>query len=158
MGKTGRFEGFSYICGNFTAELHFDRFSAQFAAAQQWLADRVLADCKPYMPMQTGSLVQRSYTEDGGRRIVFPGPYARYLYGGVVMVDATTGKGPMKIPDGTGGYVLRFRKGARLMPTSRRLDYSTAAHPQATDHWFDAAKAANQSYWMDGVKRIGGGG
>lgn len=158
MGKNGDFGRVLYVHGNFTAELHFDRFSAQFAAAQQWLADRVLEDCIPFVPMQTGSLIQRSYTEAGGRRVVFPGPYARYLYGGLVMVDAETGKGPMKIPDGTGGCLLRFRKGARLVPTDRKLDYSTAAHPQATDHWFDAAEAVNKDYWLDGVKRVGGGG
>lgn len=158
MADTEHFQNFSCVHGHFTAEVHFDRFSRQFAAAQQWLAEQVLADCKPFMPMETGSLIQRSYVDDGGRKVVFPGPYARYLYGGVVMVDAETGKGPMKIPDGSGGYLLRFRKGATLKPTSRPLNYSTTANPQATDHWFDAAKAANQDYWLEQVKRIGGGG
>lgn len=158
MADTEHFQNFSCVHGHFAAEVHFDRFSRQFAAAQQWLAEQVLADCKPFMPMETGSLIQRSYVDDGGRKVVFPGPYARYLYGGVVMVDAETGKGPMKIPDGSGGYLLRFRKGATLKPTSRPLTYSTTANPQATDHWFDAAKAANQDYWLEQVKRIGGGG
>lgn len=158
MADTEHFQNFSCVHGHFTAEVHFDRFSRQFAAAQQWLAEQVLADCKPFMPMETGSLIQWSYVDDGGRKVVFPGPYARYLYGGVVMVDAETGKGPMKIPDGSGGYLLRFRKGATLKPTSRPLTYSTTANPQATDHWFDAAKAANQDYWLEQVKRIGGGG
>lgn len=158
MADTEHFQNFSCVHGHFTAEVHFDRFSRQFAAAQQWLAEQVLADCKPFMPMETGSLIQRSYVDDGGRKVVFPGPYARYLYGGVVMVDAETGKGPMKIPDGSGGYLLRFRKGATLKPTNRPLNYSTTANPQATDHWFDAAKAANQDYWLEQVKRIGGGG
>ena len=122
------------------------------------MAEQVLADCKPFMPMETGSQIQRSYVDEGGKRVVFPGPYARYLYEGKVMVDSETGKGPMKIPDGSGGYLLRFRKGATLKPTSRPLNYSTTANPQATDHWFDAAKAANQDYWLEQVKRIGGGG
>lgn len=158
MADTEHFQNFSCVHGHFTAEVHFDRFSRQFAAAQQWLAEQVLADCKPFMPMETGSLIQRSYVDDGGRKVVFPGPYARYLYGGVVMVDSETGKGPAKIPDGSGGYLLRFRKGATLVPTDRPLNYSTTANPQATDHWFDAAKAANQDYWLEQVKRIGGGG
>ena len=158
MSDTEHFQNFTCVHGNFYAEIHFDRFSQQFAAAQKWLAEQVLADCKPFMPMETGSLIQRSYVDEKGRKVVFPGTYARYLYSGVVMVDAETGKGPMKIPDGSGGYLLRFRKGATLKPTSRPLTYSTTANPQATDHWFDAAKAANQDYWLEQVKRIGGRG
>ena len=158
MADTEHFQNFSCVHGHFTAEVHFDRFSRQFAAAQQWLAEQVLADCKPFMPMETGSLIQRSYVDDGGRKVVFPGPYARYLHEGKVMVDSETGKGPAKIPDGSGGYLLRFRKGATLVPTDRPLNYSTTANPQATDHWFDAAKAANQDYWLERVKRIGGRG
>lgn len=158
MSDTEHFQNFSCVHGHFYAEFHFDRFSQQFAAAQKWLAEQVLTDCKPFMPMQTGSLIQRSYVADGGKKVVFPGPYARYLYGGVVMVDSETGKGPMKIPDGSGGYLLRFRKGATLKPTNRPLNYSKTANPLATDHWFDAAKAENQERWLDGVKRIGGHG
>lgn len=158
MSDTEHFQGFSCVHGNFCAEIHFDRFSRQFAAAQEWLAEQVLADCKPFMPMETGSQVQRSYVDEDGKRVVFPGPYARYLYEGKVMVDSETGKGPAKIPDGSGGYLLRFRKGATLVPTSRPLTYSTTANPQATDHWFDAAKAANEERWLNGVKRIGGRG
>ena len=158
MSDTEHFQGFSRVHGNVCAEIHFDRFSRQFAAAQEWLAEQVLADCKPFMPMETGSQAQRSYVDEGGKRVVFPGPYARYLYEGKVMVDSETGKGPMKIPDGSGGYLLRFRKGATLVPTDRPLNYSTTANPQAGDHWFDAAKAANQDYWLERVKRIGGGG
>ncbi len=158
MSDTEHFEGFTCVHGNFYAEIRFDRFSHQFAAAQEWLAEQVLADCKPFMPFQTGSMTQRSYVAEGGKHVVFPGPCARMQYEGKVMVDAATGKGPMKIPDGSGGYLLRFRKGATLVPTDRPLNYSTTANPQATDHWFDAAKAANQDYWLERVKRIGGGG
>ena len=74
------------------------------------------------------------------------------------MVDSETGQGPKKRPDGSGGYQQRFRKGATLVPTDRPLNYSTTANPQAGDHWFDAAKAANQDYWLERVKHIGGGG
>ena len=102
------------------------------------------------MPLLTGSMQQRSYVDDGGRMVVFPGPYARYQYEGKVMVDSVTGKGPMWIP--TIGY--RFHKGAKLSPTDRKLTYS---QPNATDHWFDAAKSANGGYWVAEVKRIAGG-
>lgn len=158
MSDIQYFKGYTCVHGHFYAEIHFDRFSRQFADAQEWLGEQVFADCIPFMPMETGSMIQRSYVADGGRKVVFAGPYAGYLHEGKVMVDAQTGKGPMKIPDGAGGYLLRFRKGATLKPTSRPLNYSTTAHPLATDHWFDAAKAKNLEYWLNGVKRIGGAG
>lgn len=159
MSDIFHFEGFSYVAGGLTVEVKFDRFERQFEEAQEWLGNTVLEDCKPYMPLRTGNLIQHSHVEDHGRRVVFPGPYARYLYGGVVMVDRDTGRGPMKIPDGPGGgYVLRFKKGAKLIPTNRPLSFTKTFNPQATDHWFDAAKAANIDYWLSEVKRRAGGG
>jgi hypothetical protein len=153
------FPNVSYVNGNVQVNITFDRFSRQFTEAQQWLGGTVLEDCKPYMPMRTGSMQQRSHVENNGRRVVFPGPYARYQYGGKVMVDSVTGKGPRKIPTGpNGGYILRFKKGAKLVPTQRDLNYTTLFHPDATDHWFDAAKAAHGEYWIAEVKRRGGGG
>ena len=132
----------SYVSANFRCEISLDRFSKQFAEAQQWLGDRVLEDCRAVMPHLTGSLQQRSHTEDGGKKVIFPGPYGRFQYGGKVMVDPVTGS-PWA------------RKGARKVLTDRPLQYS---NPQATDHWFDTAKARNGDYWIAGVKQRGGGG
>lgn len=158
MSEMQHFPKFSYVSGNIRVELSLDRFSKQFKEAQQWLGDRVLEDCKPYMPHLTGNFQQRSHTENGGARVVFPGPYARYLYMGKVMVDKVTGRGPMKIYDAPGGsYILRYREGAELIPTDRPLQYTKQHHPQATDHWFDAAKAKHQDYWIDGAGKILGG-
>lgn len=142
MSEMQHFPKISYVAANFRCEISFDRFSKQFAEAQQWLGDRVLEDCKAVMPHLTGGLQQRSHTEDGGKRVVFPGPYARFQYGGKVMVDPVTGS-PWA------------RKGAKKVLTDRPLQYS---NPQATDHWFDTAKARNGEYWIAGVKRRGGGG
>ncbi|NCC06719.1 MAG: hypothetical protein EOM30_01425 [Clostridia bacterium] len=132
----------SYVSANFRCEISLDRFSKQFAEAQQWLGDRVLEDCRAVMPHLTGSLQQRSHTEDGGKKVIFPGPYGRFQYGGKVMVDPVTGS-PWA------------RKGARKVLTDRPLQYS---NPQVTDHWFDTAKARNGDYWIAGVKQRGGGG
>ena len=131
-----------YVKGNIKAEINFDRFSQQFADAQQWLGDRVLEDSKAYMPHLTGGLQQRSHTEDGGKKVIFPGPYGRFQYGGKVMVDPVTGS-PWA------------RKGAKKVLTDRPLKYS---NPQATDHWFDTAKAQHGEYWIAGVKQRAGGG
>lgn len=141
----------SYVSGGLRVEIDLRPYGERFAQAQQWLGDRVLEDCKACMPLLTGSLQQRSHTEDGGRRVVFPGPYARYQYMGKVMVDSKTGKGPRKIPTEAGGYVLRFRKGAELEATDKPLKYS---NPQAKAKWFEHAKQQNKQFWMEGVAEI----
>lgn len=158
MADMFHFDNYSLVNGTVRAELRLSHYSDRFRKAQEWLGARVLEGCKPYMPMVTGSLQQRSYVEDGGRRVVFPGPYARYLYMGKVMVDSVTGKGHRKIPTGPGEYELRFRKGARRVPTERPLTYTRTNNPQATDHWFDVAKARYGQAWIKDVKRKFGGG
>ena len=136
------------------ATLDLRAYSAKQKRAQQWLGDRVLEDCRACMPHLTGSLQQRSHTEDDGKKVVFPGPYSGYLYRGKVMVDSVTGKGPRKIPTGPGEYILRFRKGAKLVPTGRALTFS---NPQAVPEWFEHAKRLHKQFWIKGTAEIMGG-
>ena len=145
------FKKWSLVRGHVHVTLNLTAYGERLKTAQWWLGNQVLQSCRALMPLLTGSLQDRSYVEDEGRRVVFPGPYARMLYMGKVMVDAKTGKGPGKIPTGPGEYVLRFRKGAKLKPTNRRLTYS---NPEAVDHWFDEAKARNLPHWLNGVENI----
>lgn len=141
MSDTFHFPSFSFVDGGLRVELDMKPLEKKFADAQQWLGDRILEDCRSLMPLRTGSLQQRSHTEDGGARVVFPGPYGRFQYGGKVMIDPDTGS-PWA------------RKGVKKVLTDRPLTYS---NPQATDHWFDAAKARHGDYWVTGAKkRIGG--
>ena len=151
MSNMVHFHNISIVRGSIQINISMERLEKNCEAAQWWLGEQVLQGCRALMPLLTGSLQQRSRVEDGGRRVVFPGPYARYLYMGRVMVDSVTGKGPRKIPIGPGEYVLRFRKGAKLKPTGRRLTYS---NPEAVDHWFDEAKARNLPHWLRGVENI----
>ena len=53
--------------------------------AEHIVAMRVASDTDPYTPALTGSLNQR--TRVVGNSVVYPGPYARYLYYGKVMMD-----------------------------------------------------------------------
>ncbi len=142
MSEMHHFPKISYVSGNIRVDINFDRFEKQFQEAQRWLGDRVLEDCKAVMPFLNGNLQQRSKVLDNGRRVVFEGPYARYLYGGKVMVDKDTGN-PWA------------RQGNKKILTDRKLTYSRA---EATDHWFDTAKEQNGEYWIREVKRIAGGG
>lgn len=153
MSDMEHFEHVSYVHTNIAVDLRFDSLSAGLNKAQLWLAEQILQDCRAVMPNVTGSLQLRSHTEDNGRKVVFPGPYGRYLYMGKVMVDSETGKGPRKIPTGPGGgFVLRFRKGAKLVATERNLNLKRS-NPEASARWFEVAKARNKNYWITGFKR-----
>lgn len=74
----------SYSDGGVHVTVDLRALDQRMREAQQWLGDRVLEDCKACMPHLTGDLQQRSRTENDGKQVRFPGPYARYLYGGKV--------------------------------------------------------------------------
>jgi len=148
----------AFVKGMVQVDINVDlsAYPERFARAQQRLGEAVLVSSKVFMPLLTGSLQQRSYVDDGGRKVVFPGPYGRYQYGGRVMVDSVTGKGPALIHDRNGVEVgLRFRKGATLVPTERRLNYS---QPTAQAEWFQPAKDKDLPAWVAECDRIIKGG
>ena len=110
-----------------------DREIAKAAKKSEvWLANEVLKDTDPFVPALTGSLSQRSHTE--GNMVIYPGPYARYLYYGKVMEGPPTGP---------------------KHATNRDLVYTKSVHPNAQSHWFEASKALNLQKWIKGVKKIG---
>lgn len=136
------FKYYSIVSGRVTLDLDLSRFADQIKKAQTLLGEQVLADCKPYMPHQTGNFQQRSYTADGGKRVIFPGPYGRFLWGGKVMVGAQS-KSPWA------------RKGEKKVVTSKDLTFS---QPGATAEWFNTAKKNHGQQWIDMVKKVAGGG
>lgn len=102
--------------------------------AQHAFAEQAESDTRPFVPMLTGSLDMRSRAIDNV--IVYPGPYARYLYYGKLMVDPDTGS-PWA------------SKGATKVLTDRNLVFTQAAgHRQAQSHWFEASKAQNLEKWV----------
>lgn len=100
--------------------------------AEHLLAQQVAKDTSPYVPMLTGSLDQRTQVE--GSQVIYPGPYARFLYNGKVMVDPNTGS-------------TFAPKGGSKVVTDRNLVFNQTVHPQAQDHWFEASKAQNKEKW-----------
>ena len=101
--------------------------------AEHTVAIQAAKDTSPYVPMLTGSLNTRTQVEGGS--IIYPGPYARYLYYGKLMVDPNTGS----------SYAP---KGGTKVLTDKNLVFNKAIHPQAQDHWFDASKAQNLDKWI----------
>lgn len=100
--------------------------------AEHLLAQQVAKDTSPFVPMVTGSLDQRTRVE--GDKVIYPGPYARYLYNGKVMVDPNTGS-------------TFAPKGGTKVVTDRNLVFNQTVHSQAQDHWFEASKAQNKDKW-----------
>lgn len=136
MSGIKHYKDVSYVKGHVRVNLRFAKYGPRLAKAQEWLGQQVLADSKLYMPLKTGSLQQRSYVAEGGRQVVFPGPYARYLYMGKVMVDPETGS-PWA------------RKGAVKVVTDRDLRFATGV-----PHWAEVAQNEHGKEWADGCKRI----
>lgn len=129
--------------------------------AQTALGMQVLKDTEPYVPMLTGSLKNRSQYVRDSHSILYPGPYARYLYHGKYMVDSKTGKGPMHYTSKDGTEYIRYRKGAVLKPTERDLKFNTSRHPLAQSHWIEASKTKNIDKWkrlvQNWLTQYGGG-
>lgn len=152
----------SVVGENVKIEIDLTKFSERIKKAQFELDGDVMNSMIPFMPMITGQFVDvtraaSAAMQGTGKVYAAFGPQGRYLYEGKVMVNAKTGKGPMKIPTGPGEYVLRFPKGSKLVATNRPLRYTNTAHPEVTDHWFDAAKKRDLSKWLKKAREIIGG-
>ena len=85
--------------------------------AESVLAQQVMKDTIPFVPALTGSLTQR--TRVVGNEVIYPGPYARFLYYGKVMVDPATGS--TYAPKG-GHKVVTDRNHDNANPEKRPLE------------------------------------
>jgi hypothetical protein len=121
-----------------------DKLAESCTRAESIVGQQVIKDTAPFVPALTGSLTIRTRLD--GNKIIYPGPYARFLYYGKVMVDPQTGS-------------TFAPKGGTKVLTNRALVFSKAMHPQAQSHWFEASKAQNMEKWVRGadkaVKKFG---
>lgn len=100
--------------------------------AEHVLAVQAAKDTAPFVPMLTGPL--RTRTKVTGNTVIYPGPYARYLYYGKLYVDPLTGS----------SYA---RKGVTKVPAVPEKDL--IFHRTGTcSHWFEASKAQNMEKWV----------
>ena len=109
-----------------------DKLAESCTRAESIVGQQVIKDTAPFVPALTGSLTIRTRLD--GNKIIYPGPYARFLYYGKVMVDPQTGS-------------TFAPKGGTKVLTNRDLVFSKAMHPQAQSHWFEASKAQNMEKW-----------
>ena len=110
-----------------------ERLKAASEKAEHTVAIQVQKDTSPYVPFLTGSPDQRTRVD--GSEVIYPGPYARYLYHGKVMVDPETGS----------AYA---QKGGTKVVTDKNLVFNKAMHSQAQAYWFEASKAENMDKWL----------
>ncbi len=109
------------------------RMAAASKRASHSLAEQMARDTTQYVPKLTGSLRSRTYVD--GDTIIYPGPYARFLYYGKLMVD----------PETKSAWAP---KGATKEVTGKDLQYSDGPpHGKAQAHWFEASKAQNLPKW-----------
>lgn len=101
--------------------------------AEHVVAVQAEKDTSPFVPFLTGSLDQR--TKVVGNAIIYPGPYARFLYYGKVMVDPETGS--TYAPHG----------GTKVL-TDKNIVFNTSGHANAQAFWFEASKAENIGKWL----------
>lgn len=107
--------------------------------AEKTLAAQVMTDTDKFVPALTGSLAQRAHIEES--TIVYPGPYARFLYYGKVMIYEPTGS----------TWAPKYE---HKVVTGRDLIMGKSKHPLATSHWFEVSKAANLEKWLRVAGRL----
>ena len=110
-----------------------EKIAQACSKAEHALAVQVQKDTSPFVPFLTGSLDQR--TQVVGDSIIYPGPYARFLYYGKVMIDPETGS-------------TYAPKGGTKVLTDKNLVFNTSGHSQAQSHWFEASQAENLDKWI----------
>ena len=116
------------------------QFNLETGGLVQQVIDKAIIDwCMDYCPWETGTLAKSPYsvTDIGSGEVVYPGPYAHYLYYGEVY-------GP-NIPifeDESGEPVGWWSPpGMPKHPTGRELQYSPDPNPMAGSYWFERMKA-----------------
>lgn len=123
---------------NYSVECDFNSLDKRLERAKYILTECVISSSRAFMPLRTGNLQQRTRSNASHTRVTFPGPYARFLYYGKVMVDPLTGS-PWA------------RRGAKKVVTNRNLRFS---QPNATAHWFEVAKKRDLNKWLDEVRKV----
>lgn len=107
-----------------------------------------------YTPWKTGTLAKSPYsaTQIGSGQVVYPGPYARYLYYGEVM-------GPnIPVFEDDSGIPTRFFSppGQKKHLTGRALVFDKSLSPLAGSHWFERMKADHKDDILREAKNAAG--
>ena len=139
--------------------LNADEVKRKFHLEPGGLAQRVLEKCVidysiPYCPFDTGTLANSPYSASvpGSGKVVYPGPYAHYLYFGQVY-------GP-NIPvfeDDSGTPTRWFSPpGQKKHPTGKFLQFKTDINPLAGPFWVERMWADHEKDIVQEVRNAAG--
>lgn len=102
--------------------------------AKHAVAVQIQKDTSPFVPFRNGSLDTRTRVVDN--MVIYPGPYAQFLYYGKVMVDPETGS--TYAPLG----------GTKVVTDKDLVFQHKQGHMLAQSHWFEASKSENLDKWI----------
>lgn len=138
---------------NTAALLH--KFNLEKGGKVQQVIDKCVIDyCLQYTPWDSGTLAKSAYgaTQIGSGKVVYPGPYAHYMYYGEVY-------GPnIPVFEDDSGIPTRFfsRPGQKKHPTGRAIQYKTDVNPLAGSFWFERMKADRMKDILQEAKNAAG--
>lgn len=97
---------------------------------------QVIKDTTPYVPMQEGELYKSAITNQNRYKdkIVWNGPYARFLYNGLLMVGVLSRR-------------AWARRGEVKETVKKALNYGKK-HPLAGPQWYLRSKDKNKNKWV----------
>ena len=122
-----------------TKRLFKDR--RKLATCKKKLISQVIKDTTPYVPFSEGNLYESAITNQSKYRdkIVWDGPYAKFLYKGLVMVGIYS-RSP------------KAREGETKETINKALSYGKK-HPLAGKEWYLRSKSKNKDKWVKLTKR-----
>ena len=120
--------------------IDINRFNRKLELAQKRLDDAIIRDCHPFTPVRKGVLRAsvNTHTVRGSGLIIYPGPYAHYIYEGKDMVGVRTKRhrADKDEPKEYNGKVLYYHE------------------PGTGEKWFEKAKEQNLDKWIRTVGTI----
>ena len=140
---------FSVFSANFhfgsTEDLLRKRNLEEGGKVQQAIDRSVIRLSIPYVPMRDGVLMQSAYTatQIGSGRVVWPGPYARFQYYGMVMTTAD-------------GRVWARSGEKKPVVTTRPLNHDKTKHDLAGPFWVERMKADRGEDIVKEAKSVAG--
>lgn len=121
------------------------RIEGNAERAQEILASHIKKDTeKDFLPWLNGVMARG--TKVYPDKIVYPPPYAHYLWEGIVYVDPMTGAVGFQLSDGS----WISRPGITKTPSNRSLVFTKST---ARSHWIEPAKEQYMERWKEVYRR-----
>lgn len=117
-------------------------------AVQKFFSSELLRISNQYTPFDNGILAGTAFISHDGTAIVYPVPYARYLWYGKLMVDPITKKGAFFNPN----YGFWSRPKVQKELTNRDLKYHGS--PIRGPKWVERAYIDNKTTLLSSIEKF----